>query len=157
MLAMPPDLTWSSCYSAVTSPDHQREVSLARAQGHGKDASILPMSSVWVPVERTAIGFRTGRRKCVPGQERADEGKEREAPTGNPLAILGRGRQQRHPETQAQTGAFRANRQGCWSCLVVWEAGRPGLPGLWSDLVASWLPDPSRLWNGGVEKSPQVR
>lgn len=52
-------------------------------------------------------------------QERADEEKEREGPIGNPLAILSRERQQRHPDTQAQTDTFRANRHGCWSCHVV--------------------------------------
>lgn len=57
-------------------------------------------------MERTAIGFRTGRRACVPGHERADERKEREDPTGNLLATLSRGRQQRHPDTKAQMDAF---------------------------------------------------
>lgn len=42
----------------------------------------------------------------MPGQEKADEGKEREDPTGNPLTTLSRGRQQRHPDTKAQMDTF---------------------------------------------------
>lgn len=52
------------------------------------------------------------------GQERPDE-EEREGPTGSLLAILSKGRQQRHPVTHAQMDTFRANRHGCWSCHVV--------------------------------------
>lgn len=59
----------------------------------------------------------------MPGQERADEEKEREGPTGNLLAILSRGRQQKHPDTQTQMDTFRANRHGRWSCHVVYSVG----------------------------------
>jgi hypothetical protein len=43
-----------------SAPITTRQISLARTQGHGKDTSITPMSSVWVPVERTVTGFRAG-------------------------------------------------------------------------------------------------
>lgn len=42
------------------APVTTREVGPARAQGHGKDTSIIPLSSVWVPVEWAATGFRAG-------------------------------------------------------------------------------------------------
>lgn len=89
-----------------------REVSLARTQGHEKDTSIIPMSSVWIPVVRTATRFRTGCRGHTPGNWREKEGKE--------MASQGKGSQQ----TPLCIHIRRRRMQG--PCGVPWHGGSSG-------------------------------
>lgn len=88
ILAMP-TLTWpiSVCVRPLAiqlslAPVTTREVGPARTQGHGKDTSIIPLSSVWVPVEWAATASGLARGSVCQGRAGQMKGRRGKAMKG---------------------------------------------------------------------------